>query len=75
MNNGQNTQPQQDLSLVGVTGSSVVNFEQYHRNREQFARARDTLNRIEQENELAHARWLQTVQDLSRRVEEGRQAE
>lgn len=76
MNNGQNHQQLgQELSLVNLTGSAVVTPENYRRNRDQLARARAMLDRMEQENESGHAHWVRTVEDLTRRVEDGRQAE
>lgn len=75
MNHNAQNNETQDLSLANLTGSSVVTSEQYRRNREQFALARATLERMEQENEMGYAQWVHTVQHLERRVEEGRQAE
>ena len=77
MNNGNGSDQQtiRNLGLITVSGDRVVTPEDFQTNRDQFARARALLERLERQNLEGYERWLQTRRELMAAAEAGRQAE
>ncbi|KIP10407.1 hypothetical protein PHLGIDRAFT_241011 [Phlebiopsis gigantea 11061_1 CR5-6] len=60
---------------VWLRSGSIVTPEEYRRNQQQLIQYRDTLARMEQENEQAYLRYTMAEQELENRVAQGREAE
>ncbi|GJE87486.1 hypothetical protein PsYK624_035690 [Phanerochaete sordida] len=75
--NGQqgNQPPRQWLSALAVRDGAMLTPEQYQRNQQQIASAREYLAQVETQNEDAYRRYAMAEQELRSRVEQGREAE
>lgn len=73
MNNGQGGQNPTSMELQLLPPNGIVSLEQFNRNLEQIARARETLATLEAQNAEGYRRYVE--QELWNRVQAGREAE
>ena len=73
MNNGQGAPTYPTMGLQLIPNNGLISLDQYQRNQEQIARAREALANLEEQSRDGYRRFVE--QELWARVEAGRQAE
>ena len=72
---GDHGQQQNNQGWVTLRDGAMITAEEYRRNQQGLANAREYLARMEQLNEDAYRRYSMAEQELRNRVEQGREAE
>lgn len=72
-NHGQGGQAPVNMAMQLLPPNGIITPEQFQRNAEQIARAREALAALEQQNAEGYKRFVE--QELWTRVQAGRQAE